>query len=134
MIVTDTNILAYLLIEGNRTEVCRQVLLKDPEWCAPVLWRSELRNVLTTLMHHAGMSLSGGKARMAQAESLLAGREHSVASEIVLNLTSDHPVSAYDAEFVCLADQLGTRLITTDKPLLRKFPDIALSPEEYVAQ
>lgn len=129
----DTNILAYLLIEGDRTEVCRRLLKRDPEWRAPFLWRSELRNVLATHMQHADMTLNGAQARMAQAETLLKGREHSVSSNVILELASSHPVSAYDAEFVCLADQLGTRLLTTDKPLLRKFPQIAVSPEEFLA-
>ena len=132
MIVADTSLLAYLLIEGDRTEACRQVLSKDPEWCAPFLWRSEFRNVLTTHLHHAGMPLDGAKARMEQAEALLAGREHSVSSDVVLELTSANQIAAYDAEFVCLAKKLGTRLVTTDKPLLRDFPDVAVSPEEFV--
>ena len=112
--MTDTNILSYLLIEGGRTEVCRKVQAMDPEWCAPFLWRSEFRNVLTTHIHHAGMKLAGANARMAQAEALLAGREYSISSDVVLNLTSANRVSAYDAEFVCLADKLGTVPITTD--------------------
>jgi len=133
VIVTDTNILAYLLIEGDRTKVCRKVLAMDPEWCAPFLWRSEFRNVLTTHMHHAGMKLAGAIARMAQAEALLAGREYSISSDVVLDLTTTNPVSAYDAEFVCLADKLGTVLITTDKLLLEKFSGIAISPEYYIS-
>jgi predicted nucleic acid-binding protein len=70
---------------------------------------------------------------MAQAESLVSGREYSLSSAVILDLSSKNAVSACDAEFVGLAMQLGTRLITTDKPLLRKFPDVAVSPEEFVA-
>ena len=43
MIVVDTNRLAYLLIGGKPTQAVREVLLQDPEWSAPVLWRSEFR-------------------------------------------------------------------------------------------
>ncbi|HIG30316.1 MAG TPA: PIN domain-containing protein [Verrucomicrobiales bacterium] len=133
MIVVDTNILAYLLIEGDRTEVCRKVLWKDPEWCAPFLWRSEFRNVLTTHMHHAGMSFDGATARMGESEKLLVGREYSISSKVVLELTSANSVAAYDAEFVCLANKLERKLITTDKPLLKTFPDVAVTPEEFAA-
>ena len=132
MIVVDTNIIAYLLIEGDRTGVCRSVFRKDPDWRAPFLWRSEFRNVLTTHMNHAGMKLAGALARMAQAEKHLSGREHSVLSDVVLTLTSTTSVAAYDAEFVCLANELGTKLVTTDKPLISKFPDVALSPEDFL--
>ena len=54
MIVIDTNVVAYLLIEGERTSACRRAFAKDPEWCAPFLWRSEFRNVLTMHMRHDG--------------------------------------------------------------------------------
>jgi predicted nucleic acid-binding protein len=131
VIVVDTSILAYLLIEGERTAACREVLAKDAEWSAPFLWRSEFRNVLTTHMHHAGMSPQGAMDRMEQAERLLSGREYSVASDVVLPFTAAHRVSACDAEFLCLATKLDTRLITTDKRLLARCPEIALSPEWF---
>ena len=132
MIVVDTNILAYLLIKGDRTEICRKLLKSDPDWRAPFLWRSEFRNVLTTHMHHAGMTRAGAIARMERAEAILSGREHSVSSDVVLTLTSGRPVAAYDAEFICLADMLGTRLVTADRPLIKGFPDIASTPENFL--
>lgn len=134
MIVSDTSIIAYLLIEGGKTEICRSVFEKDPEWCAPFLWRSEFRNVLATHMRHAGMSPDGAMARMTQAEAILHEREHSVSSDLVIELCSTQGVSAYDAEFVCLADQLKLNLVTTDKALLGKFPDIAFTPEGFTSK
>ena len=131
MIVVDTNLLAYFLIEGDQTESCRHVFTRDPEWCAPFLWRSEFRNVLVNHMQHTGMSLESAKARMAQAEELLGGREYALSSGLILELASANGISAYDAEIVGLAKQLETALVTTDKPLLRKFSDIATNPKDF---
>jgi predicted nucleic acid-binding protein len=131
MIVIDTNVLAYLLIQGDRTSACRRVFAEDPEWCAPFLWRSEFRNVLTMHMRHAEMPVAGAMARMAEAEKLVAEREYSISSATIFELTAKTRVSAYDAEFVCLAVKLGTKLLTTDKRLLRDFPELAIAPEEF---
>ena len=131
MIVVDTNVLAYLLIDGDRTSACCRVLGRDAEWHVPFLWRSEFRNVLTMHMRHAAMPIEGAMARMGEAEKLFAGREYSISSEPILHFTREHPVSAYDAEFVCLADKFGTKLVTTDKKLLRAFPELTVSPEDF---
>jgi predicted nucleic acid-binding protein len=46
MIVVDTNILAYLYLPTAFSEQAELLLMRQPKWIAPVLWRSEFRNVL----------------------------------------------------------------------------------------
>ena len=62
-----------------------------------------------------------------EAESLLAGSEFEVDSEAVLQLVRDSNCSAYDCEFIALAKQLGTKLVTADKKLLLAFPERAVA-------
>ena len=45
-IVVDTNIIAYLYLQNQYTSLAENLLLKYPDWHAPILWKSELRNVL----------------------------------------------------------------------------------------
>lgn len=46
MIVVDTNIITYLYLPTEYTALAERLLEQDPDWIAPSLWRSELRNVL----------------------------------------------------------------------------------------
>jgi predicted nucleic acid-binding protein len=132
VIVADTNLIAYLLIEGGRTRIAEAVLAKDPRWATPVLWRSEFRNVLATYVRVAGMPLADALDRMASAESLLAGREHDVASDPVLRLAETSGCASYDCEFVQLALELGVVLVTSDRKLLDAFPEVAVTPEAFI--
>lgn len=122
MIIVDSNVLAYLYLPGDHTANADALLAKNPEWAAPLLWRSEFRNILAGYMRRGSLSLEQTMAIQKEAEGLLAGNEFEVDSRDVLNLVSKSYCSAYDCEFVCLAIKLNTKLVTADKKLLRDFP------------
>jgi predicted nucleic acid-binding protein len=50
----------------------------------------------------------------------------------VLTLTDSSTCSAYDCEFVALAKQLSVKLVTQDKKILREFPDVAVSLDDFL--
>jgi len=127
MIVVDTNLIAYLFIGGPKTELAENALRKDPEWCAPLLWRSEFRNILAVYMRRRYLTHKNALQLIQEAERLLAGGEFQVESSAVLNLTALSQCSAYDCEFVALAQQLGVMLITSDRQILSQFPSSAVS-------
>ncbi len=132
MIVADTNLLAYLLLGGPGTGLARQVFIRDPEWAAPYLWRSEFRSVLAQYIGNRELTLSDALSAQRRAESLLLGREYLVRSQRVLRLVSESSCSAYDCEFVALAEQLRVPLVTADRQILRAFPTVARSPISHV--
>jgi predicted nucleic acid-binding protein len=125
MIVVDSNILAYLYLPGEFTEAAEALLESDHDWAAPVLWRSEFRNILAGYLRRGSLSFDQALAIQEEAESLLAGAEYEVDSRSVMMLVKDSDCSAYDCEFVALARQLGTSLVTMDSKLLLAFPQIA---------
>ena len=133
MIVADTNLIAYLLIPGDRTPQARAVLKKDSEWIAPLLWRSEFRSVLTLYMRQSALALGDALRYASQAEELLRGREYHVESSQVLSLATASRCSAYDCEFVALARQLDLPLVTTDRQVLAAFSNVAVRPEDFCA-
>ncbi len=127
MIVVDTNVLAYLYLPGDHTARAEALLERDPDWAAPVLWRSEFRNILAGYMRRRTLSFDQARDVQAEAESLLSGSEYEVDSQRVLELVRDSDCSAYDCEFAALAMKLGAKLVTMDVKLLRAFPKHAVA-------
>ncbi len=131
MIVADTNLLVYLLMAGEHTQSAEAVFARDPDWCAPRLWRSEFRNVLAHYVRRGGLTLETAREIMAAGEDLLEGREYEVSSDAVLARVARSSCSAYDCEFVALAEELGARLVTSDAEVLAAFPATAVHPAEF---
>lgn len=129
MIVVDSNVLAYLYLPGEYTAAAEALLEEGSDWAAPILWRSEFRNILAGYMRRKALSFEQANSLQREAESLLEGAEFEVESSAVLELVRDSDCSAYDCEFIALAMKLDTKLVTMDKKLLRAFPKrtIALS-------
>jgi predicted nucleic acid-binding protein len=127
MIVVDTNVLAYLYLPGGHTAAAEHLLEQEPEWAAPILWRSEFRNILAGYLRRGSLTFDQACAIQTEAEGLLAGNEFEVDSQAVLELVRDSDCSAYDCEFVALALKLGTRVVTMDKKLLREFAPTAVA-------
>ena len=133
MIVVDTNVLAYLWMPGDNTKAAEAVLERDPEWSAPLLWRSEFRNVLATYLRERLLDLPKAMELSARAEEQMAGHEYTVPSSDVLRRAEGSRCSAYDCEFVALADGLGTSLITTDRKLVKAFPGVVVHARDFAA-
>ena len=124
MKIVDTNVIAYLLLKGKYTDHAKELLKKDPEWAAPILWKSEYQNILATYVRNRYLDLSQAFFLMEKAEELMQDGEYKVQSTDVLELAAQSGCSAYDCEFIALAKNLGSQLITTDKKLLKTFPEI----------
>lgn len=127
MIVVDSNVLAYLYLPGEYTAAAEALLEEDSDWAAPILWRSEFRNILAGYMRRKAISFEQANSLQREAESLLEGAEFEVESSAVLELVRDSDCSAYDCEFIALAMKLDTKLVTMDKKLLRTFPKRAIA-------
>ncbi len=127
MIVVDSNVLVYLYLPGHYTPDAEALLEQDPDWAAPVLWRSEFRNILAGYFRRKALTFEQACSLQGEAESLLSGSEFEVDSRAALELVRDSDCSAYDCEFIALAIKLNTKLVTEDKKLLRAFPTIAVA-------
>ncbi len=125
MIVVDTNIVVYLYLPTEHTQKVEALLAKYPEWIAPTLWRSEFRNVLALYMRKGLLTFDQALEIQNEAEALLQDNEFIVTSLDVLQLVQNSECSAYDCEFVALAQSMNVQLVTMDKRILNNFPDTA---------
>ena len=132
MIVVDTNIIAYLYISGEKSLQAEQLLTFDSLWNAPILWRSEFRSVLSQYLRKGILSLDDILIIIQQAEKLLDDNEYKISSAHIMQLINSSSCSAYDCEFVALAQYLDIPLITADKKILREFPKVAKSLDIYL--
>ncbi len=130
MIVVDSNVVAYLYLPGEFTASAEKLLAREPEWVAPLLWRSELRNILALYMRKKLLDFDQAFRIQREAEALLADHEYNVDSFEVLTLARESGCSAYDCEFVVLAKQLGVKLATMDAKLRKAFPTMTVGLPE----
>ena len=127
MIVADTNVIAYLFISGDQSDQAKKLIKMDPDWIAPVLWKSEFRNVLALYMRKGFLSYENSILLLNEVENFMKEHEFDVNSNDVMKLVSTSNCSAYDCEYVALAQSLNLKLYTSDKKLIEEFPDTAVS-------
>src|SRR5699024_6874473 len=118
---------------NDMDELAYNVLEKDSDWIAPVLWRSEFRNVLAIYLRADILALPIALQAIEEAEQLMDSKEFEVNSTQVLSLVSDSSCSSYDCEFVALADDLNTKLVTFDKKINKEFSNIAIHPKQFIS-
>lgn len=122
MIVVDTNIVAYAWLKTTRNRDALFLLEHESEWHAPLLWRSEFRNVILGEVRRKRLSEAAAGEIIRSAERWFSDREHLPSSERVFQLAIESGCTAYDCEFVVVAEQLGVPLVTADNALLKAFP------------
>ena len=133
MIIVDTNIIAYLHVTGKFTPLVLKLIEKDSNWIAPPLWQSEFRNVLTNYIRHNLMTLDQGINLLNDALTTMQNREIVPSNELILSLAASSKSSSYDCEFVALAKETASLLVTADRQIVLDFPESAISLEDFVA-
>jgi predicted nucleic acid-binding protein len=133
MIAVDANILAYLCLPGEFSQLASAAYEKDPHWIAPFLWQSEFRNILTAYLRRNLIDLKTAQGSMDYVHSLMGQTEFGVISSHVLELVVSSKCSSYDCEYVALAQQYDVPLLTMDKQILNQFPDVAVNLDTFLA-
>ena len=133
MLLVDTNVVACLLIQGDHTASAQELRRRDPDWRSEAFLLVEFTNVLASSIATKRMTVPVAKDSLAKAVSLFDGKLARIAHASVLSIAARHHVSAYDASFLALADQLGCRLVTEDARLRIAAPELTQTLAEALA-
>ncbi|MCK5200021.1 MAG: type II toxin-antitoxin system VapC family toxin [Spirochaetales bacterium] len=133
MIVVDTNILSYFFLDTVYSEKAVTLFRQESIWYAPYLWKNEFRNVLSLYLRKGLITIEDAFFIMEKAELLMEGNEFYITSRHILTLVNESNCSAYDCEFVALAQQLNVKLITEDKKIISEFKDIAVNLDTFLS-
>ena len=133
MLLVDTNIAAYLLIQGDQTEAAQKLRKRDPDWRSEAFLLVEFTNVLASSIATKRMTLPLARDFLAKAVALFDGKLAHSAHALVLATAARYRISAYDARFLALAHQLGTRLVTEDTRLRAAAPALTQSLAQALA-
>jgi predicted nucleic acid-binding protein len=127
VLLVDTNVLAYLLIHGEHTEAAQELRRRDPDWRSEALLLVEFTNVLASSIVTNRMNRALAANILAKAISMLDGKLARIAHASVLSIAVRYRVTAYDARFLALAQQLDSRLVTEDVKLRSAAPALTQS-------
>ena len=132
MVVVDTNVLAYLLIDGDRTADAQALYARDPDWRSEGFLLVEFSNILATYLRAGSLERGAAERLLASAEQILSGSLN-LPHARALGIAAEFGVSAYDARFLGAARGLGTKLVTEDAKLRRAAPGLTQSLSQALA-
>jgi predicted nucleic acid-binding protein len=130
VIVADSTLVAGFLFPTDEFhKVARAIREKDSDWHCPELVFSELRSVgLKRVKSKVPLDSVIAQCNLA-ASAVSVYRMH---SHSVLHTAIEGDIWTYDAEYVALARQLAVTLVTSDAEVVKKFPAVAILPEQFL--
>jgi predicted nucleic acid-binding protein len=134
MVVVDTNIIVPLYVRSARTAAAATLRERDGVWRTEPFALVEFSNVLINYRRAQYLSSSAARDCLVQAEMFLQPHYFAVAHEVALEFALRYNVTAYDARFLALAQQLGTALVTEDAKLRAGAPALTQSLAEALAR
>jgi predicted nucleic acid-binding protein len=130
VLLVDTNIIAPLYIRSTRTDAVSELRRRDGIWRTEPFALIEFNNILVTYQRARYLTAAVARQCLRQAEHFLEPHYVAVNHEAALELAMRFKVTGYDARFLALADQLGSRLVTEDVKLRAAAPALTQSLHE----
>lgn len=134
MIVVDNSVLVYFWLPSEFAGLAEAAKTRDSAWAAPILWRAEFRNVLAGYLRRKVLTEAEANAAYLNVQKDLGAHEYSVPTERVVKLVLASDCTAYECEYVALAQDLAVPLVTADRQVIKAFPKTAVALEKFAKQ
>jgi predicted nucleic acid-binding protein len=122
LIVADVNLLVYQAVQTPQTRLAERWADHDPHWFVPELWRFEFTNAITTLARNGRLDHDTAASVISNAIEAFSPRELPVDQVAVYRTAVRYRISSYDANYIVLAETLGTYCVTADRQMLERVP------------
>lgn len=132
MLVVDSNILAYFLLEGDRTANARALFEMDPDWRSDAFVLIEFSNILATRVRLGMTTAESASTYLAEAERFMTNLVPTLHST-ALSIANEFGITTYDARFLGAARTLDMKLVTEDRRLRDAAPTLTQSLEGVLA-
>ena len=130
--VFDTMVLAYALINVPEfREDSQRAIEGAREIVVPDLFHAELVNVVWQWIKARRLGLAAGLDGQALPTRVVSTRALWERA-LTLSVARRHP--AYDTLFVALAIEIGSRVVSNDRPLLVRFPEHVVSVAQFLGE
>jgi predicted nucleic acid-binding protein len=134
MLVIDTNIIAPLYVRSARTDAVMKLFAQDQMWRTEPLALIELSNVLITYERAHYITAATARDCLDRAAAFLQPNLFRVSHQAALATALRYGVTADDARFLALAQQLNIPLVTEDAKLRGAAPKLTQSLAEALAK
>ncbi|HSI34576.1 MAG TPA: type II toxin-antitoxin system VapC family toxin [Tepidisphaeraceae bacterium] len=134
MIVVDTNVVLAVVVRSDATQAALAARARDPEWIVPRLFVSEgLQSLLKYVVVARSMDRDQALKAFKRATSLVKVGHAEAEPVDVLNTAIRLGLTAYDSEYVAMAELHGLRFVTLDGQVLKAAPGVAVTPTDFAA-
>jgi predicted nucleic acid-binding protein len=133
MLLVDTNIIAPLYVRSACSQAVAELFAHDPVWLTEPLALIELSNVLITYQRARYISAATARDCLTRAAAFLQPNLFRVTHQAALDAALRYGTTAYDARFLALAGEVGSRLVTEDTKLRAAAPALTQSLAEALA-
>lgn len=134
MIVADANLIIYRHVQGPLTKLADEAWANDDDWRSAVQWRCEMTSAVVKMIRGGVLEESAAIIAMADAGRDLAERESVIPQDQAMQVALRYGISAYDAQYIALAEILGVTCVTADAALARKTPGVSVLLAQFVKE